>query len=201
LVYNRRELRIMDSEQAHDVTKVLREWRDGDRQAAERLFPLVYDELRRQARNYLRRERENHTLQPTALVHEAYLRLVDQTSPAAVENRLHFFGIAARLMRQILVDHARGRKAEKRGGTAQRLSLEDVHVLPDQSAADLLDLDEAMKRLEVLDERKCRVVDLRFFGGLKEAEIAEILGVTEKTVRRDWQFAKLWLYRELSQNA
>jgi RNA polymerase sigma factor (TIGR02999 family) len=191
----------MDGERTHDVTQVLREWRDGDRQAAERLFPLVYDELRHLARNYLRRERENHTLQPTALVHEAYLRLVDQTSPAAVENRLHFFGIAARLMRQILVDHARGHKAEKRGGAAQRLSLEDVHVLPDQSAADLLDLDEAMKRLEALDERKCRVVDLRFFAGLKEAEIAEILGVTEKTVRRDWQFAKLWLYRELSQNA
>jgi RNA polymerase sigma-70 factor, ECF subfamily len=191
----------MSQEQAHDVTRILHEWRAGDRQAAERLFPLVYDELRRQARNYLRRERENHTLQPTALVHEAYLRLVDQTSPAAVENRVHFFGIASRLMRQILVDHARGRNAEKRGGAAQRLSLEDVHVLPDQSAADLLDLDEALKRLEELDERKCRVVDLRFFGGLKEAEIAEILGVTEKTVRRDWQFAKLWLYRELSQNA
>lgn len=187
----------MANEQEHEVTEILQQWCGGDRGAAERLFPLVYDELKRQARNYLRRERSDHTLQPTALVHEAYLKMVDQTSLSA-ENRAHFFGIAARMMRQILVDHARQHNTEKRGGAAQRFSIEDLDVLPAQSAADLLELDEALKKLEKVDERKSKVVDMRFFGGLKEAEIAEVLGVTEKTVRRDWQFAKLWLFRELS---
>lgn len=181
----------------HEVTEILQEWREGDRGAAERLFPLVYDELKRQARQHLRRERADHTLQPTALVHEAYLRMVDQTSPA-IENRAHFLGFASRVMRQILVDHAREHNAEKRGGAATRFSIAEIDMLPKQSAADMLELDEAMQRLEAIDERKCRVVDMRFFGGLKENEIAEVLGVTEKTVRRDWQFAKLWLYRELS---
>ncbi|MEP6923934.1 MAG: sigma-70 family RNA polymerase sigma factor [Pyrinomonadaceae bacterium] len=184
----------------HEVTQILQEWRDGDKNAAERLFPLVYNELKRQARTFLNRERQDHTLQPTALVHEAYLRMVDQTS-LAVENRLHFYAVAARVMRQILVDHARQHKAEKRGGAAERFAIDDLDVLPAQSAADLLELDEALQKLETLDNRKCRVVDMRFFGGLKEDEIAEVLGVNEKTVRRDWQFAKLWLFRELSQNA
>lgn len=125
------------------------------------------------------------------------MRMVDQTSPQ-IENRAHFFAFASRVMRQILVDHAREHKAEKRGGAAQRLSLADIDLLPQQSAADMLELDEAMKKLAAFDDRKCRVVDMRFFGGLKESEIAEVLGVTEKTVRRDWQFAKLWLYRELN---
>lgn len=182
---------------SHEVTGILQEWREGRSGASERLFPIVYDELRRQARNHLRRERPEHTLQPTALVHEAYLRIVDQTSPA-IENRAHFFAFASRVMRQILVDHARERKAEKRGGAAQRLSLADIDLLPQQSSADMIELDEALQKLEKIDERKCRVVDMRFFGGLKEEEIAKILQVTEKTVRRDWQFAKLWLYRELS---
>lgn len=181
----------------HEVTQILEEWRAGKAGASERLFPLVYDELRRQARRHLSRERQNHTLQPTALVHEAYMRMVDQTSPQ-IENRAHFLAFASRVMRQILVDHAREHKAEKRGGAAQRLSLADIELLPQQSAADMLELDEAMKKLEAFDDRKCRVVDMRFFGGLKESEIAEVLGVTEKTVRRDWQFAKLWLYREMS---
>ena len=184
----------------HDVTEILQEWREGNAHASERLFPLVYEELRRQARRQLSRERADHTLQPTALVHEAYMRMVDQTSPQ-IENRAHFFGFASRVMRQILVDHAREHKAEKRGGAAQRLSLNDLDLLPEQSAADMLELDEALKGLEAIDERKCRVVDMRFFGGLKESEIAEVLGVTEKTVRRDWQFAKLWLYRKLSNPA
>ncbi|HEX3280133.1 MAG TPA: sigma-70 family RNA polymerase sigma factor [Pyrinomonadaceae bacterium] len=184
---------------SHEVTGILQEWREGNSAASQRLFPLVYDELKRQARQHLRRERADHTLQPTALVHEAYLRMIDQTSPA-LENRAHFFAFAARVMRQILVDHAREHKAEKRGGSAQRLSLADIDLLPQQSATDMLELNEAMQKLEAIDERKCRVVDMRFFGGLKEAEIAEVLGVTEKTVRRDWQFAKLWLYRELSGN-
>ena len=180
-----------------DVTAILLEWREGNTSASERLFPLVYDELKRQARRCLSRERSDHTLQPTALVHEAYLRMVDQTSPQ-IENRAHFFAFAARVMRQILVDHAREHKAEKRGGAAQRFSLADIDLLPEQSAADMLELDEALHKLEEIDERKCRVVDMRFFGGLKEHEIAEVLGITEKTVRRDWQFAKLWLYRELT---
>jgi RNA polymerase sigma-70 factor (ECF subfamily) len=185
------------SEAPHEVTEILQQWREGDRGAAERLFPLVYDELRRQARRHLRRERSDHTLQPTALVHEAYLRMVDQTSPA-IDNRSHFFGFASRVMRQILVDHSREHNAEKRGGAAQRFSLADIDSLPQQSASDMIELDEAMQKLEAIDDRKCRVVDMRFFGGLKETEIAEVLGVTEKTVRRDWQFAKLWLYRELT---
>jgi RNA polymerase sigma factor (TIGR02999 family) len=184
----------------HEVTEILEQWREGNARAAERLFPLVYEELKHQARRHLSRERADHTLQPTALVHEAYMRMVDQTSPQ-IENRAHFFGFASRVMRQILVDHARQHKAEKRGGAAQRLSLNDIDLLPEQSAADLLELDEALKRLEAIDERKCRVVDMRFFGGLKEPEIAKVLGITEKTVRRDWQFAKLWLYRELSSAA
>ena len=189
----------MADQSNHDVTKILQEWSGGDKGAAERLFPLVYDELKRQARQYLSRERNDHTLQPTALVHEAYLRLVDQTVLSA-ENRTHFFGIASRVMRQILVDYARQHNAEKRGGAAQRFSIENIDILPEQSSGDILELDEALNKLEVFDERKCPVVDMRFFGGLKETEIAAVLGVTEKTVRRDWQFAKLWLFRELSQD-
>jgi RNA polymerase sigma factor (TIGR02999 family) len=187
-------------ENAHEITQILQDWREGDKGAADRLFPLVYDELKRQARGYFSRERRDHTLQPTALVHETYLRIADQSSLAA-ENRLHFYALASRAMRQILVDHARGHKAIKRGGAAQRFSIEDAGILPDESAADLLELNDALQKLEEVDERKSRVVDMRFFGGLKEQEIADVLGVTEKTVRRDWQFAKLWLYRELSQGA
>jgi RNA polymerase sigma factor (TIGR02999 family) len=189
----------MNDPRAHEVTEILREWCGGDREAAERLFPLVYDELKRQARIFLNRERKDHTLQPTALVHEAYLRLVDQAN-LKVENRTHFFGIASRLMRQILVDHARRKNAEKRGGAAQRLSLDDVEIAPELAAGDVLVLHEALEQLESLDERKAQVVEMRFFGGMKEDEIAEVLGVNEKTVRRDWQFAKLWLYRELSRD-
>ena len=183
--------------ESHEVTSILSEWRAGNESASERLFPLVYDELKRQARRHLNRERADHTLQPTALVHETYLKMVDQTAPV-VENRAHFFAFASRVMRQILVDHARAHNAGKRGGAAQRFCVEDIDLLPQQGAADMLELDEAMRKLEAIDERKSRVVDMRFFGGLKESEIAEVLGVTEKTVRRDWQFAKLWLYRELS---
>lgn len=188
----------MPDQKPHEVTQILREWSEGDKGAADRLFPIVYDELKRQARVYLNRERLNHTLQPTALVHEAYLRLIDQTILTA-ENRTHFYAIASRMMRQILVDHARRHKSEKRGGAAERFSIEDLQISTEQSAGDLLELHEALEKLEALDQRKSRVVEMRFFGGLKESEIAEILGVTEKTVRRDWQFAKLWLFRELSE--
>jgi len=187
----------MSDSDAHEITEILQAWRGGDADAVERLFPLVYDELRRQAKRYLQRERSDHTLQPTALVHEAYMKLAGESS-LAVENRVHFYGIASRVMRQILVDHARRHNAEKRGGSAQRFSVENIDILPEQSAGDLLELNDALQKLETIDERKCRVVDMRFFGGLNESEIAEVLGVNEKTVRRDWQFAKLWLFRELS---
>lgn len=190
----------MADEKAHEVTEILQEWRRGNNDASARLFPLVYEELKRQARRQLSRERPDHTLQPTALVHEAYLRMVEQSS-VAVESRVHFFAFAARVMRQILVDHARRHNAEKRGGANERFAVTDLDFLPQQSAGEMLELDEALGRLEAFDERKCRVVDMRFFGGLSEREIAEVLGVTEKTVRRDWQFAKLWLYRELTQPA
>ena len=182
----------------HEVTEILRDWCEGDRSAAERLFPIVYKELKRQAQLFLNRERKDHTLQPTALVHEAYLRLIDQEVLNA-SNRSHFFGIAARLMRRILVDHARQRNAEKRGGAAQRLSLDEIDVEPEDAAGDVIALHEALEQLEALDERKAKVVEMRYFGGMREKEISEILGVNEKTVRRDWQFAKLWLYRELSE--
>lgn len=189
----------MSDPQSDEVTGILHEWGGGDKDAAERLFPLVYDELKRRARGYLSRERNDHTLQPTALVHEAYLRLVDQTVLKA-ENRTHFFGIAARLMRQILVDYARQKNAEKRGGNAHRLSLDEVDSPLEETAGDILALDEALGRLEAIDPRKCKVVEMRYFGGMREDEIADVLGVTEKTIRRDWQFAKLWLFRDLSRD-
>ena len=189
----------MSDEQNQSVTEILVKWSQGDQQAAEHLFPLVYDELKRQAKYYLYKERHNHTLQPTALVHEAYLKLAEQKVLVA-ENRHHFLAIAARLMRQILVDHARKHKSEKRGGAAQRFSLEEIEILPEQIATDLLELNDALQKLERIDQRKASIVELRFFGGLKEKEIASVLEITEKTVRRDWHFAKLWLYRELSQS-
>ena len=160
-------------------------------------MPLVYDEMRRLARAFLARERGAHTFQPTALVNEAYLRLVDQTR-VNWQNRAHFYGIASSMMRRVLVDHARAHAADKRGGAAIHLSLDDVQVPLEQRAADLVALDEALERLSQFDERKCRVVEMRFFGGLKEEEIAEVLGVTTRTVLRDWKTARLWLYRELS---
>jgi RNA polymerase sigma factor (TIGR02999 family) len=181
----------------HAVTQILHEWSDGDKDAPARLIPLVYDELRRLAARYLSRERSDHTLQATALVNEAYLRLVDQTR-VNYQSRAHFYGVAAQVMRHILVDHARARAADKRGGAAVRLSLEDVvEILPEQRAADLVALDEALNALAKFDKRKSQVVELRFFGGLQEEEIAAYLGVSVRTVLRDWKMARLWLYREL----
>ena len=159
-------------------------------------MPLVYDELRKLARDYLRRERADHTLQPTALVNEAYLKLVDQRR-VNWQNRSHFFGIAAQIMRRILVDHARSRAAEKRGGLLRKLSLDEANVLPAERAPDLIELDEALKRLAEVFPRKGQVIELRFFGGLSVEETAHVLGVSDKTVMREWQSAKLWLYREL----
>ena len=185
------------NEQADDVTQMLLAWSAGETGAEEGLFPLVYEELKRIARRYLRQERDGHTLQPTALVHEAYLRLVDQTR-VTWQNRAQFYGVAATMMRRILVNHARAHTAGKRGGAAERLSLEEANISPGQDATDLIALDEALTHLAKFDERKSRVVELLYFGGLENKEVAEVLGVSEKTIQRDWQMAKLWLYRELS---
>jgi RNA polymerase sigma factor (TIGR02999 family) len=183
----------------HDITGLLREWANGTQAALDALTPLVYEELRRLAVSYLRSESPGHTLQPTALVHEAFLRLVGRAPDC--ENRSQFYGVAAHLMRQILVDHARTREAAKRGGGSEHLCLDEELVVSlerDTDLTDLVALDEALDRLAAADSRKARVVELRFFGGLSVQESAEVLNVAEKTVRRDWQFAKTWLLRELS---
>lgn len=188
----------MSDKNLEDVTHILQEWSAGTNNAHERLMPLVYAELRRLARHYLRKERSGHTLQPTALVHEAYLKLIDQTR-VSWQNRAHFYGVAAQLMRRILVDHARAAAAEKRGGDATRFTLDEARLqLRQQKSVDLIALDEVLQRLAKIDARKSRVVEMRFFGGLREDEIAECLGVSTKTVTRDWQMAKLWLYSELA---
>jgi RNA polymerase sigma-70 factor (ECF subfamily) len=187
----------MGDEPQHEVTQILHDWSGGDSKAPERLMPFVYDELRRLARSFLTKERSSHTLQPTALVNEAYLRLVDQTR-VNWQNRAHFYGIAASMMRRVLIDHARAHATEKRGGTAIHLSIDDLQVPLEERAASFIALDEALKRLEEMDERKCKVVEMRFFGGLSDEEIAGVLGVTTRTVLRDWKKARLWLYRELS---
>jgi len=184
-------------EPPHDVTQILKDWSGGSEDASARLMPLVYEELRRLAREYIRRERADHTLQATALVHEAYLRMVDEKN-VTWKDRAHFYGIAARLMRRILVDHARAHNAAKRGGLEQKLSLDEARDLPAAGATDLVALDGALENLAKTYPRKSEVVELKFFGGLEANEIAEVLQVSEKTVLRDWSFAKLWLCRELS---
>lgn len=185
----------MDDTNSSDVTQILLAWNESG-EASARLMPLVYDELRRLAQIYLSRERLDHTLQPTALVHEAYLRLVDQ-SRVEWQNRAHFLGIAAQIMRRILIDHARMHTSEKRGGHKSRLSLDEASIMPEERAADLVALDDALKGLAATDARKSRVVELRFFGGLSVKETAAVLGVHTATVERDWVVAKAWLYREI----
>ena len=188
----------MSSDSTQDVTRLLHDWSAGDADAPARLMPLVYEELRRLARDYLRHERSGHTLQPTALIHEAYLRLVDQTG-ASWQNRAHFFGSAARAMRRILVEHARAQQAAKRGGGVPKLSLEDAGGVPAPTGeTDLVALDGALQTFAVSYPRQSEVVELKFFGGLEAREIADVLQVSEKTILRDWNFAKLWLQRELS---
>lgn len=180
------------------LTQLLLDWNNGDEKALEKLMPVVYDELRRLARNYLRRERPGHTLQPTALVNEAYLKLVDQRN-ARWQNRAQFFGVASQLMRRILVDHVRQRQADKRGGSnRQRLSLTAVDRLAGKPDVDLLALHEALNHLESLDKQQSRIVELRFFGGLSIEETTEVLGLGHATVERDWKLARAWLRRELS---
>jgi RNA polymerase sigma factor (TIGR02999 family) len=179
------------------ITQLLIDWSHGDEQALDQLTPLVYDELRKMARTYLRRERSDHTLQATALVHEAYLRLIDQHS-VSWQNRAHFFGIASQMMRRILVNHAQARAAEKRGGGAEKLSLDEAVSFPNQREIDLIALDEALKELERLDPQQTRIVELRFFGGLSIEDTAEALRISPATVKRDWSTARLWLRRQLA---
>ena len=179
------------------VTQLLVDWSKGDQAALERLMPLVYSELRRLATNYLRKERQGHTLQPTALVNEAYLKLVDQRN-AKWQNRAQFFGISAQLMRRILVDHARQHQAAKRGGVdQQRLSITSAERLMKQSEVDLLALNEALDELTKMDPQQGRIVELKFFGGLSIEETAEVLGIGHATVERDWKMARAWLRKQL----
>jgi RNA polymerase sigma-70 factor, ECF subfamily len=182
-----------------EVSGLLRAWGDGDRDALDRLTPVVYDELRRLARRYMRGERPGHSLQTTALVNEAYMRLVDYKS-MKWQNRAHFFAVSAQLMRRILVDHAR-RHNLKRGGGVQHVSLEETAIMDDDRPADLVALDDAMNALARIDPRKVQVVEMRFFGGLSVEETAEVLKVSPVTVMRDWSTAKAWLYRELTGGA
>ena len=182
----------------HRVTQLLAEWNHGDNAALVELTPLVYEELRRLAHHFMEGQRSDHTLQTTALVDEAYLRLADQTKPRW-QNRAHFFAVAARAMRQILVNYAKSSRAQKRGGGALKVELDEAAIVsPEQSEA-IVDLHEALERLGALDSRKARVVELKYFGGLNHGEIAEVMKISSVTVRRDWVFAKAWLYDELRQ--
>ena len=171
-----------------------------DKESLDKLMPVVYDELRRQAARYLRREQPGHTLQTTALIHEAYVRLVDQRN-VQWQNRAHFFGIAAQMMRRILVDHARGKRRAKRGGSDVKVSLADATIPVEERDLDVIALDEALTRLAEIDEQQSRVVELRFFSGLTVEETAEVMGISPATVKRDWSMAKAWLHRELSGEA
>jgi RNA polymerase sigma factor (TIGR02999 family) len=181
------------------VTQLLVKWSNGDQSAADSLMPLVYAELRRLAGSYLRRERSDHTLQSTALVHEAYMRLVDQRA-VQWKSRAHFYGIAAQMIRRILVDYARAQDAGKRGAGAIKLAIEDAPALSVPQDLDLLRLDEALKGLAALDERQSRVVKLRFFTGLSVEETAEVLQISTATVKREWSSARAWLFREMSRS-
>lgn len=190
----------MSVTRTEEVTQILQEWSQGDENAPARLMPLVYEELRRRAAEYLRRERPDHTLQATALVHEAYLKLVDQ-SRANWKDRAHFASVAAHLMRRILVQHARTHNAEKRGGKLEKLYLDETRELSCERRPDLVELDDALQSFAVTYPREGQVVELKFFGGLEANEIAAVLSVSAKAVSRDWHFAKLWLRRELKGSA
>lgn len=185
---------------SNQVTTLLYRWREGDREALEELMPLVYEELRRLAHYYLSRERSDHTLQSTALVHEAYLRLAGQ-NPPEWQNRAHFFGIAARIMRQILMEYARTRGAAKRGGGACKVTLDDAFKGVNEIALDVVALDKALNELSEIDEQQGRIVELRFFGGLTIEDTSEVLGISPATVKRDWVTARAWLYRAMTGEA
>jgi RNA polymerase sigma-70 factor, ECF subfamily len=179
-----------------EVTRLLIDWSNGDRAALDRLMPLIYDELRQIARGYLQAERSDHTLQATGLVHEAYLRLVDQTT-TTWQDRAHFFGVAAGVMRRVLVDHARRHRAEKRGGTWDKLELDEALAPGISRSMDLVALDDALRDLAKRDPQQSQIVELRFFGGLTTEEAAEVLDVSPRTIKREWRLAKAWLRREI----
>jgi len=184
-------------ESVENITELLVGYGRGDKDVLDKLMPVVYDELRRQAARYLRREQAGHTLQTTALIHEAYVRLVDQRN-VQWQNRAHFFGIAAQMMRRILVDHARGKRRAKRGGSDVKVSLADATIPVKERDLDVVALDEALTRLAEIDEQQSKVVELRFFSGLTVEETAEVMGISPATVKRDWSMAKAWLHREIS---
>ncbi len=190
----------MNSNSPPDVTQVLKNWREGDTTVPDKLMPLVYEELRGLARKYLSNERSDHTLQATALVHESYLRLVDDTR-MSWKDRAHFYGAAASVMRRILIDYARAHNAEKRGGKLQKLYLDETKELLQESPPDLVALDDALQSFAATFPRESQVVEMKFFGGMEAREIAEVLDVSAKTVSRDWDFAKIWLCRALSNAA
>ena len=179
------------------ISSLLRAWGDGDLQARDNLLPLVYLELRRRARSYLRRERPDHTLQPTALVHEAYIRLAGQDR-VHWKNRAHFFGVAAQMMRRILVDHAREHQSAKRPGSALRIEFDDRIEAAAAPGCEVLQLEEALRALTLLDARQAQIVEFRYFGGMSEREVAEVLSISRSTVTREWQMARAWLYRRIA---
>ncbi len=180
-----------------EITQLLLAWGRGDQNALERLMPLVYEELRRLARRHMNRQRPGHTLQTTALVNEAYLRLID-ASQVQWQDRAHFYAVSAQLMRRILVDFARAKGNLKRGGGARRIALDEAPEVAIDRGADLTALDDALKTLATMNSRQSKIVELRYFGGLSEEEVAEVLEISPRTVRRDWSLARAWLYRELS---
>jgi RNA polymerase sigma factor (TIGR02999 family) len=187
----------MTTPSSQEVTQMLLAWRNGDQEALERLTPLVYGELRRMAHHFMRRERAEHTLQTSALINEAYLRLID-CREIEWENRVHFFGIAAHMMRQILIDHARSHDRDKRGGALLEVSFEEAAMVAEERSAELIALDDALTDLAAFDARKSRIVELRFFGGLTNEEISEVMGMSLRTVEREWRKAKAWLRRAIS---
>jgi RNA polymerase sigma factor (TIGR02999 family) len=184
-------------DEARSITELLHDWSSGDEKALDELFPLVYDELYRQAGHYLRGERPGHTLQPTDLLHEAYIRLSGHVQ-GNWENRFQFFAFAAKIMRHILVDHARAKRREKRGGGALRISIGEINAVTPETDLDLMAVDEALSRLELIDEQQVRIVELRYFGGLSLEETADALQISRATVARDWNVARAWLHRELT---
>ncbi len=186
------------ADSSQEISRILQEWSDGGDDATNKLMPLVYDELRRQAARFIRRERDGHSMQTTGLVHEAYLKLVDQRS-VNWQNRAHFYGIAAQAMKRILVDHAKARHREKRGGVAENLPLDEARfAVSNEKSVDLVELDEALTRLANLDARQARLVELKFFAGMSIDEIAEILQISPATIKREWNSAKAWLHSEIS---
>jgi RNA polymerase sigma factor (TIGR02999 family) len=187
----------MSQTASQDITQLLLDWGNGDKEALDKLMPFVYDELRRLARNYMGNQRPGHTLQTTALVNEAYLRLID-SSQVRWQNRTHFFAISAQLMRRVLVDFARAKKATKRGGNEQKVTFDEGLPVFSEKESDLIALDEALNELETMDKRQSQIVEMRYFGGMTEKEIGEALEISTRTVRRDWTVARAWLFSKLS---